>query len=278
MNESLTIIVVAVTILSLVFLFLYVRKAQELTEVKIKLDYINKTGVHDEDVQKARDDFLAMIVHDLRSPLAVIKGSADLILKEKKHLTETQIDDMLDMVRTSATSLLKMVNDLLDVSKIESGKFEINLKDHSINRIIKDELHTYEVFFNQSGVEVSTQLQEGLPHVKIDEDKIKQVFNNLIANAVKFTPKGGKISIVSKRQGNDVQISVSDTGPGISDSLKAKLFHKYVQGQENGVRHEKGTGLGLFIAKGIVEAHRGTMWVEDSTPHGAKFVFTLPLS
>ncbi|HLC93577.1 MAG TPA: HAMP domain-containing sensor histidine kinase [Patescibacteria group bacterium] len=278
MTEALTIISVSITIIAVGFLFLYVRKSEEYAQLKSKVELLTRVDQQDHEVQQAREDFLAMVVHEMRSPLAVIRGSADLILKETDNLSEGQIADLLGQIKNSSSHLLDMVSDLLDVSKIEAGKFEIFVKEQDINKTINDEAHSYEALAKQHGLKLILQLDESLPKIKFDSEKIDQVLNNLLSNAIKFTPREGVITIETRRQNNYAQVVVSDTGSGIPDFLKAKLFNKFVQGKENGVSHEKGTGLGLVISKGIVEAHGGTVWVEDNHPRGSKFIFTLPLS
>jgi signal transduction histidine kinase len=278
MLESLVVIAVSVTILAIVFLFLYIKKYQDYYELKIRLGDAEKRKQHDEDLQRVRDDFLAMMIHDLRSPLAVIRGSADLILKEADSLDKNQVYEFLMQIKTSSTQLLGMVNDLLDVSKIESGRYEVYFKEGDLNEVLEEECHTYEPLAKESGLKIELKTDPALKKIKFDRDKMKQVMNNLLSNAIKFTPKGGKITIVSrKRDPVMAEIKVIDTGIGVSDELKSKLFHKFVQGMELGVHQEKGTGLGLVIAKGIVEAHGGTIWMEDNKPKGAVFAFTIPL-
>jgi len=201
-----------------------------------------------------------------------------LIVKEVDNLSQQQISDLLGQIKGSSTHLLDMVNDLLDVSKIEAGKFEIFVKDHHLNKTLRDEAHTFEALARQHGLKIDMQLDDNISKFKFDEEKVKQVLNNLLSNAIKFTPRDGTVTILSKIQDSYAQIQVADTGSGIPDYLKAKLFHKFVQGRENGDPSEKGSGLGLVISKGIIEAHGGTIWIEDNHPRGTKFIFTLPLS
>jgi two-component system, sporulation sensor kinase E len=277
MLESLVVISVSVTILSLVFLFLYLKKYQELYDIKLKLHDTEKREQNYKEMQRIREDFLAMLIHEFRSPLAVIRGSADLILKEVDALDKDQIFELLKQIQSSSTDLLDMVNDMMDVSKLEAGRYELFVKQFDINRVLTEESKRYYALVKEHNEYMEMELDRSIPKFSFDADKIKQVMNNLISNAIKFTPAGGHIYVTSKLAGDCVRITVADTGMGIPDDLKPRLFHKFVQGRENGVRHEKGTGLGLVIVKGIIEAHGGSIWVEDNTPKGAKFVFTLPV-
>lgn len=278
MEEQLVLINIGITALALSFLFLYFKKYQELIDLKNKLHTLEETEEHDIEAQKVKDDFLAMVVHELRSPLAVIKGSSDLLIKETKSLTSAQITDLLKQVRSSSGDLLNLVNDMLDVSKMEAGRFEIYPKDTNINNILEDETRRYTMLAKEKEVEIKLHLDPLVSNLRFDPDKIRQVLNNLLSNAVKFTPAGGYVEIRAEKSVGKVRISVADTGIGIPDEVKSKLFNKFVQGRSIAGSEEKGTGLGLVIAKGIVEAHGGIIWMEDNKPKGTKFVFTLPLS
>ncbi len=278
MIESLITITSSITILALVFLFLYVKKFQEITELHRQIEELEKHAGDGDRVMKVREEFLAMIIHELRAPLSVIKGSADLIIREAGTLTKDQISELLDQIKTSSSDLLGMVNDMLDVSKIEAGRFEIYPKDAVLNDVLEEEYKMYVPLASEKGIDFSIHLDPYVSHVRFDPDKIRQVLNNLLSNALKFTPQGGKVDLLSEKVDGKVKITVSDTGIGIPEQIKAKLFNKFVQGAAGNHSSEKGTGLGLVIAKGIVEAHNGSIWMEDNKPKGVKFLFTLPIS
>ncbi|MFZ5424818.1 MAG: ATP-binding protein [Patescibacteria group bacterium] len=234
--------------------------------------------IHDQSkewkLKKLREEFTAMIVHELRSPLTVVLGTADLLEKQYERLSKEQIELLLGQVKTSVSSLLAIVNDLLDAAKIEAGKFEV-FKDseHNLNDLITEEASYYSNLASEKGLTIELHSDKKLKPFKFDEDKIKQVMNNLISNAIKFT-EHGNITIATKVLHAHVQVTVADTGLGITDEEKEKLFNKFVQVSQS--KH-KGTGLGLVVSKGIIEGHGGKIWVEDNFPSGAKFVFTLPL-
>jgi signal transduction histidine kinase len=279
MLESLTIITSSVTILSLVFLFLYFRKYQDWSDLQKKVRELENLERRDHETQQVRDDALAIVTHELRAPLSVIKGSADLIIKEVDKLSKDQIFDLLHQIKSSSSELLRMVNDMMDISKIESGRFEIFKKDWSLTELLTAESHRYAGLAKDDGLTLQMNLDPSVSHLKFDPERLKQVMNNLLSNAIKFTPKGGRIDIISeKTDDNYVKVIVADTGVGIPEDIKSRLFNKFVQGRSKGMNGEKGTGLGLAIAKGIVEAHGGSIWTEDNKPQGTKFVFTLPFS
>lgn len=245
--------------LFLTFLILYIKNNRE----QLKL-------------RKLRDDFTSMMIHELRSPLSVIKSSSNMIRTENGNLTREQVDEMLLQMEISAGDLLDIVNDLLDVSKIESGKIEIFKHKVKLNEFIENEAAYYQSLAHEKDLRIVAQIDPAVDTVNCDPEKLKQVMNNLLSNAIKFTDNG-EIHVSTAKKPTYVQIEVSDTGIGIPDGLKKKLFHKFIQARELPVSREKGTGLGLVIAKGIIETHGGKIWVEDNPPHGSKFIFTLPL-
>ena len=228
------------------------------------------------ELRKLRQDFTAMMVHELRSPLTVIKGTSDLLIKEYKNLNSEQVNTFIVQIKDSAIALLGIVNELLDASKIEAGKVELFKKQGDINKIINDEFNYYYNLARDKGINFSFDLDLSIQKFYFDEQKIKQVLNNLLSNAIKFTDPGGTLVIVSKNYGSYIGISVNDSGKGVPDEVKELLFQKFVQARESDKSNEQGTGLGLVICKGIVEAHGGRIWIEDNVPKGAKFIFTLP--
>ena len=236
--------------------------------------------IHDQseemELRKLRQDFTAMMVHELRSPLTVIKGTSDLLIKEYKNLNFDQVSTFLVQIKDSSIALLGIVNQLLDASKIEAGKIELFKKVGDINQLINDEFNYYYNLARDKGINFSFDLDLSIQKFYYDEQKIKQVLNNLLSNAIKFTDQSGTIMMVSKNYGSYVGISVNDSGKGVPDDVKEVLFQKFVQARESDRSNEQGTGLGLVICKGIVEAHGGRIWIEDNVPKGAKFIFTLP--
>jgi signal transduction histidine kinase len=228
--------------------------------------------------QTRQKDFIPVLVHELRAPLSVIQGASDLLLKDVRELTSEQISTLLSQIKTSSGSMLKMVGDILDVSKMDAGKFEVNRVYANINNVLKEECGYFQPLAKVKNIDLDCRADSSIPNSSFDPERIKQVLNNLITNALKFVPESGLITISSGMSGGDIQVTVSDTGEGIPDSDKGLLFQKFVQTQSHNHTKEKGTGLGLYISKGIVEAHSGKIWVEDNKPHGAKFIFTLPLA
>lgn len=264
----------AVVIVLVVIVLLKSRTLSHITSEFIK---IKKEETELQRKQAMQDDYIPMLVHDLRSPLSVINGASDLMLKEAQNLTSDQIHMLLSQIQTSSSWMLRLVNDILDVSKLDAGRFEVNKVFGKITDVLSEQASYYTPMAKTKGITLETSLEDKIPNCSFDPDRIKQVMNNLISNAIKYTPDGGKITISAARQNAYVKICVADTGAGIPRQERDKLFHKFVQAKNHTTVKEKGSGLGLVISKGIVHAHGGDIWIEDNLPKGTKFVFTLPL-
>jgi signal transduction histidine kinase len=232
-----------------------------------------------QELDRLKSDFVSNVSHELRTPLTAIKGAVDLVLREVAGpLTEKQVH-YLSRVRSNTQHLAGLINDLLDLSKIEEGKIELQPGRVSLGGLVHEVVET----LRPIAVEKSVALEAAHPEPSIlvwaDREKITQVLTNLIGNAIKFTPAGGKIMISTMKNGTEwVQISVNDSGPGIPAKEKQKIFDKFYQLAGNGGPKPKGTGLGLSISKALVELHGGKIWVESELHRGSKFSFTLPLS
>lgn len=265
-------------------LTLIVAETLLLLVITIILFYaLHRTSVlkkHEESLissQIKQRDFIPILVHELRAPLSVIQGASDLLLKDVKELTADQIHTLLSQIKSSSGSLLKMVADILDVSRLDTGKFEVNRVYANINNVIKEECGYFQSLAKVKNINLDCQVDPTIPSSSFDPDRIKQVLNNLLSNALKFVPDSGSILVSSTKTAKFIQVCVADTGEGISDSDKSILFQKFVQSQSHNHIKERGTGLGLYISRGIVEAHFGKIWIEDNKPVGSKFIFTLPL-
>lgn len=235
--------------------------------------------IHDQteeqNLRHKHEEFLAMVVHELRSPLTVIKGMNDLLLRQADNMAKEKRDEIFQQMMDSATGLLDIVNTLLDDTKMDLAKFEIDKRKADINVLLTQEMENYKSMADEKGIALKLLLDKTIPNFEFDKAKITQVLNNLLSNALKFTSEGS-ITIKSELEKANVKISVADTGQGVPNEKKDQLFQKFVQLDNSKKTDGPGTGLGLVIAKGIVEAHGGEIWIEDNMPHGAKFVFTLP--
>jgi len=226
--------------------------------------------------EKIKQEFTAMLIHELRAPLTVIKSSSDLIINRFTELKEAKIKEMLKGIISSAEGLLGLVGDLLDTSKIEMNKIQLFKDVVTLNSFLEEKVGFFESQINDKGLKLERDFDKNIQELSIDQNKFTSVINNFMSNAIKYT-KEGSIKIMTKLDNGKINIDFIDTGQGIPDETKAKLFNKFVQ-LENSIKNKsKGTGLGLVVAKGIVEAHGGTVTILDNQPKGTIFRITLPV-
>jgi len=264
---------------------------------------------HEKEAERMRNDFTSMMVHELRSPLGNIKKIGELMRSSKVLEDKQASSEYVDMLYESSSVMLDLVNDLLDVSKLEAGKFEVAKQQENLKELITDRVKFFNTTAQGASISLASFTGEGVPDlVSIDPKRVTQVINNLLSNALNYTPKGGTVTVecFMHKQGvaiddeaghlgmpwvNDdpqkttaaladsVVVAVTDTGEGISPENLEKLWNKFIQFvssvRKGGDR--KGTGLGLVIVKGIVEMHGGTVGVGSKVGVGSTFYFTLPL-
>lgn len=242
------------------------------------------------ELDQMKSDFLSNVTHELRTPLTSILGFSKLI---KKKLTElilpeitsndkkvkkavTQVKDNLDIIITEGTRLTSLINDVLDIAKMEAGKIEWKIEPLSIIEVIDRAVAATTTLFEQKGLELIIDIQdEELPGIIGDRDRLIQTMINLLSNAVKFTDQGF-VTCRARAAGNEVIVSVIDTGTGIASQDLEKVFEKFKQVGDTLTKKPKGTGLGLPICKEIVERHGGRIWAESTPDVGSSFSFTLP--
>ncbi len=227
---------------------------------------------------QAKSEFLAHMSHELRTPLNVIIGFSELMLDEVPGKTNDEQKQCLNDILSSGKHLLNLINDILDLSKVESGKMELKVRDFAISDLIESVRTIAVTEFAQRKQSLEVKVEEGLPPVRADKAKVRQVLINLLGNATKFTPDGGRIRVEAERENNWCRVSVIDNGIGIKKENHEKLFQPFVQ-LDNPVGGEKGgSGLGLTIARQLVEKHGGRIWMESEYGEGSRFCFTLPLA
>lgn len=231
------------------------------------------------ELDQLKNNFVANVSHELRTPLVAIEKSLSLILnKTTGEISSTQ-EEFLSIAQRNLKRLSLLINDLLDLSKLEAGKIELKRKPVSIEKIIDEAIEGLNTWAKTKSIEMVKEIQGGLPQVNVDLNRIIQVLNNLIGNAIKFTPHNGKISIEAnfQKEKEEIEVSVQDTGIGIAKENLPKVFDKFYQAGERVSTDISGTGIGLSIAKELVELHGGRIWAESEEGKGAKFIFTLPL-
>lgn len=223
---------------------------------------------------KMRQDFTAMMVHELRTPLTVIKSGAETVL-EHTELPPDKLKTLIGAMKDSSQEMIGLVNDLLDAAKIEAGKFVINRQRQSLKPLFEELKESFTPLTSEKNLSLNFPNTDGLPPVEIDKERLRQVFNNLLFNAFKFTEKG-QITVSTQTKNGQIIIAVSDTGRGIDPKEQDRLFSPFSQVLLPQEGKEPGTGLGLLITKGIVEAHGGKIWFESKLGQGTTFYFTLP--
>lgn len=229
-------------------------------------------------LERLRDEFTAMMVHELRTPLTTISYSTDMMLTDLPKMTPEQTGDSIRIVQTTASHMLELVNELLDVAKIEAGKFQIVKKDDNLASLISDTVAMIKPMAEQKHIQIITSTAPDLPMISFDRRRIGQVLNNLLSNAIKYT-ETGQIELSARIGEGGVQVSVKDSGEGIPKEDLPKLFSKFEQLGKGKTGEKGGTGLGLVVTKGIVEAHGGKIWAtSEGEGKGTVFSFVLPLS
>ena len=228
-----------------------------------------------ETTSRHKSEFLASLSHELRTPLNAIIGFSQVMREQLFGEVNEKQAEYLDDIVSSGHHLLSLVNDVLDLSKVEAGQVELEQGDVSLRETIERGVVMVRDRAATSGVRLSLDLAPEADVIRGDERRLRQVVFNLLSNAVKFTPAGGSVVVETARVNGDVIVSVSDTGPGVAPEDQERIFDEFQQ-TELGVAQRDGTGLGLALSKRIVELHGGRIWVESEPPQGSRFVFSVP--
>jgi signal transduction histidine kinase len=229
-----------------------------------------------ETASKHKSEFLANMSHELRTPLNAIIGFSQVLREGISGEINAKQEEYLDDIVTSANHLLALINDVLDLSKVEAGQVELQVAPFSLRDALERGVSMVREQATADGVQLALHANGGLDVVAGDERRIRQVIFNLLSNAVKFTPEGGSVDVSATQRNGEVTVSVSDTGPGIAAEDLDRIFEEFQQ-TEAGARQQEGTGLGLALSKRFVEMHGGRIWCDSEVGKGSTFRFTLPL-
>lgn len=230
------------------------------------------------EIDKLKSDFISLMSHELRTPLTTIKEGTNLMIEGVDRGTAAEKQKrLLSIIKEESDRLINLVNSLLDLSKMEAGMMAYNFTRTNISKLISQVTREIEPLAETKDIKVKIEINSELPMIKIDRDRMLQVLRNLIGNAVKFTPKSGKVSVYSKVGPEGINVSVADTGGGIPEENLSTIFNKYEQVMHQRSSKIKGTGLGLSIVKHIIDAHGGKIWVESTIGKGSIFTFVLPV-
>ena len=229
-----------------------------------------------EAASRHKSEFLANMSHELRTPLNAVLGYAELIQDGIYGEVPKKMAEVLERIQQNGRHLLGLINDVLDLSKIEAGELTLSPVDYSMRELALDVASATEALASEKKLALEVDVPADLPRGRGDERRLTQVLMNLVSNAIKFT-EAGRVSIRAKVEDGSFVVSVTDTGIGIAPQDRERIFGEFQQVDSSSTRKKGGTGLGLAIAKRIVELHGGRIWVESTLGQGSTFAFTLPL-
>ena len=224
----------------------------------------------------AKKEFISTVSHELRTPLTSIKGSLGLLNAGVLDHKNDEAKSMIDLAYKNSERLLFLINDILDIEKMESGKLDCDMKELNIHTLINDAIEANQGYADKHDVALSYAHSPEDLSIRGDKNRLIQVLSNFMSNAIKFSPTGGKVELFVTPENDFVRIEVKDQGIGIPEGSYETLFDKFTQVDSSDTRKVGGTGLGLSISKGIVEEHGGTIGVESIVGEGSMFFFTLP--
>lgn len=249
------------------------KKVEERTrQLTLALEDVNK-------ISRRKSDFISSVSHELRTPLTSVKGYAAILLEEKLGALPEAVKERLKKINQHSDELVHMVNDLLDIARIESGKVTMKMEEQDLNALAASAIDLIAIQCKNKNIELASDIQKGIPHITADRNQIERVLINLLGNAVKFTPEKGKITLKARiTKDKMLQVDISDTGIGIPPEAAGAVFDEFYRVDNPINQQVKGTGLGLSLVKNIVEAHKGKIWVESKVGKGSTFSFTLPLT
>lgn len=240
---------------------------RELQKKNAQLDQLNKL----------KNQFLGMAAHDLRNPISSIMMFSEFVLDTNDYEISDDLRKIIELIKESSGFMLRMLEELLDVVKIESGSLQLNLEVTNVESLLKKNIDVNTLFAAKKDIKLALNVPEPLPEVEVDSVKIEQVLNNLISNAIKFSHSDTTITVSAFSTGEQILITVEDQGQGIPEKELEKVFIPFSKVSVKGTSGENSTGLGLSIVKRIVTGHQGRIWVESIVGKGSLFHFTLPL-
>jgi signal transduction histidine kinase len=232
----------------------------------------------DQEVERLKSEFLTVVSHELQTPLTAIKGALELVIEDDTGALSRVQRRFLDTIDRNCTRLVSLVSDLLDLSRLEAGRIELEAQPLDTSSLVRGALASVGNLFDARGTQVRLEVPECVPPILGDRRRVEQILTNLLSNAAKYTPAGGGglVEVSAKAQNGHVRLAVADNGPGVPEAEREIVFDKFYRGRDAARRGEAGSGLGLAIVKSLVELHGGTIRVEDGQPRGARFVVELP--
>ena len=227
----------------------------------------------EKEIDQMKTEFISIASHELRTPMTSIKGSLDLLLGGFAGEVAGETRELLVIAQSGCERLIRLINDILDLSKIEAGRMQLKLQPMSLFDSVQRSARTIKAYADGFSVKVEIDCPEPLPESLGDRDRIDQVVTNLLGNAVKFSPSGGTVTVALRQHRDMVECAVIDRGPGIAPDQLGRIFGKFQQLERT---KKGGTGLGLAIAQALVNEHKGKVWVESTLGEGSRFIFQIP--
>ncbi|MHA1700343.1 MAG: sensor histidine kinase, partial [Promethearchaeota archaeon] len=249
---------------------------RDVTEIKETAAALRKAKIEAEAANEAKSNFLANMSHELRTPLNSIIGFSELMLDAYTDSLDENQKQYLKNILDSGEHLLSLINDILDLSKIEAGKMKLNYKRIPLKNLLERTINLFQEKSQKHNIRILIKIENGVKDIVADETKLRQILFNLLSNAIKFTPDGGNVGLDVKFENDNYIFTVWDTGIGIAKKDLDKLFKPFQQLENALSRNYEGTGLGLHYSKSLVELHGGNIWVESELNKGARFSFTIP--
>ena len=245
------------------------------TRVNQMNDELQRVYAELETASRHKSEFLANMSHELRTPLNAILGFSQVLKKNLFGELNDKQEEYIEDILSSGNHLLSLINDVLDLSKVEAGQIELEVAPFSLREAVERGVVMIRERASKNGVALAAEVEPEARVVTADERRIRQILFNLLSNAVKFTPAGGRIDVSAARVNGEIQVAVADTGSGIAPEDLSRIFEEFQQ-TDAGASQPEGTGLGLALSKRLVELHGGRIWVESELGVGSRFVFTLP--
>jgi signal transduction histidine kinase/DNA-binding response OmpR family regulator/HAMP domain-containing protein len=224
-----------------------------------------------------KSEFLANMSHELRTPLNAIIGFSEVLIEQMFGELNEKQEEYLQDILTSGRHLLSLINDILDLSKVEAGRMELELGTFALPEALENGLTMIKERAGRHGIQLTLDVDPRLGMIQADERKVKQVVFNLLSNAIKFTPDGGQVAVTAREVDDEIEIAVRDTGIGIAPEDQARIFEEFQQARHQVTKSREGTGLGLALTRKFVELHGGRIWVESEVGTGSTFTFTIPM-
>jgi signal transduction histidine kinase len=230
-----------------------------------------------EQLDRLKDEFVLTASHELRSPLTSVQGFAELLMLERDSLTPRQAETV-EVILDNCRHLVRLLNDLLDLARSDAGRLSIQPRPTEVAPLVEDVVRTMRAQTEAGGQQLREHIQPGLPPIDVEPDRIRQILMNLLTNAHEYTPEGASIEVSARAVGAEVEISVSDDGPGIPEEQLQRIFDRFTRGDAGLTQRVGGTGLGLAISKSLAEAHGGSISAESTVGHGSTFRLRLPIA